>query len=128
MTLNITRNIRSSIAKFRTSTHNLAIETGRYTRPIIPSNNCFCKICNSGQIEDEQHLLLDCNAYKETREILFSKLTMPNSQLLGNDKMIKMMKTEDEQEIKEIGIFITKAFCIRRELSCTKQMMPPLVT
>ena len=37
----LTMNVMSNIAKLRTSTHNLSIETGRYTCPTTPSNQRY---------------------------------------------------------------------------------------
>ena len=36
-TANLSRNMMVGIAQLRTSTHKLAIETGRYQRPVVPS-------------------------------------------------------------------------------------------
>ena len=38
----------TALARFRTSCHRLAIETGRYHKPPIPSEQRFCCICNTG--------------------------------------------------------------------------------
>ena len=50
------------VCKFRTVNHKLPIEAGRYTR--IPRNERVCKMCNSGQLEDEFHVCLECPALK----------------------------------------------------------------
>ena len=36
---------RVTLCKFRTSNHNLAIETGRHTQPKTPIENRTCKNC-----------------------------------------------------------------------------------
>ena len=38
--------------KLRISSHHLVIETGRYTRPITPRNERWCKDCNNHTIGD----------------------------------------------------------------------------
>ena len=50
-----------NIAK-RISSHHLAIEKGRYTRPITPREQCFCfcNNCSEKVIGDEMHLLPGC--------------------------------------------------------------------
>jgi hypothetical protein len=58
---------RQSFTKFRTSAHNLAIETGRYTRPVTEEENRLCIICNNGSIEDECHLIYECILYANER-------------------------------------------------------------
>jgi len=51
------------LAKFRTSAHELAIETGRYTN--TPQNERLCKSCNINLVETEYHFLLVCPKYRE---------------------------------------------------------------
>ena len=63
------RSDRSVLAKMRISAHNLTVEKGRYTD--IPRHDRICKVCNTGSIENEQHFLLECPAYKLLREDLF---------------------------------------------------------
>mgnify|MGYP006906297622 CR=1 FL=1 len=43
------------ITKLRISAHSLSIETGRYARPTIPSNERFCKFCTGNT--DTQNIL-----------------------------------------------------------------------
>ncbi len=50
---------RKYLARLRTSSHNLKIETGRHTRPKTPVENRVCQHCNI--LEDEFHFLLMCN-------------------------------------------------------------------
>ena len=65
---------RSLYAQFRCGILPLNIETGRYTntRP----EERVCKICCSGEVEDELHFVLVCKAYREDRTLLFEKLTL----------------------------------------------------
>ena len=48
LTGDLSQNMMHEIARLRTSTHKLAIETGRYQRPVVPSNERLCKVCNMG--------------------------------------------------------------------------------
>ena len=60
------RSDRSVFAKMRISAHNLIVENCRYTG--IPRHDRICKVCNTGSIENEQHFLLECPAYKLLQE------------------------------------------------------------
>ena len=40
-------------ARFRISSHNLRIETGRHEKPKIPSEDRTCLKCNLNEVEDE---------------------------------------------------------------------------
>ena len=57
---------RIALSKFRLSSHNLEIETGRHGN--IPRADRKCKKCNSDVIEDEYHFLLVCPLYRELRQ------------------------------------------------------------
>ena len=48
---------RKALVRFRISSHQLRIETGRYEK--IPRNERICYFCTSNKIEDENHFLLD---------------------------------------------------------------------
>ena len=55
---------RRNLTKLRVSAYNLAIETGRYTRPHkTPIHNRICLLCNNQEIEDEYHLIMNCPYY-----------------------------------------------------------------
>ena len=49
-----------AMARFRTSCHSLAIETGRHRKPPIPPEQRLCVYCNSGKVDDEVHFLIEC--------------------------------------------------------------------
>ena len=60
---------RRHISKLRCSDHALEIEKGRHkkgnTRTL--ANERICTLCKIGQVEDEEHFLLKCDAYKSLR-------------------------------------------------------------
>ncbi len=56
---------RKTFSKFRISNHKLEIEYGRYKN--IPREQGHCKLCNSGEIEDEFHLTFSCKTYETLR-------------------------------------------------------------
>ena len=63
---------RSNFTKIRISCHPLAIETGRYTMPKTPVENRVCLFCNLNAIEDEYHVLMECENYNQERLKFFS--------------------------------------------------------
>ena len=77
---------RKSLAKLRLGILSLHIETGRYFRPRLPAEERLCKICNSGEIEDESHFLLKCQKYNFERHLLIHKLPNPNTFFTLTDK------------------------------------------
>ena len=77
---------RRNLAKFRISAHNLAIETGRYTRPIkTPIENRKCFHC--GQIEDEFHMIFYCDLYNDERCNL--------ARILSDSTILTLIPSED---------------------------------
>ena len=65
-------NKRAIIIKLRIRAHKLAIEGGRYI--IIPRNQRVCSICDSCELEDEEHFLLKCSLYNQLRQVFGSKI------------------------------------------------------
>ena len=69
-----TKNHKAKIllTKLRISAHDLHIETGHYHEPKkTPLDQRICHFCNHNLIEDEIHLILDCDYYDEFRTSLF---------------------------------------------------------
>ena len=61
---------RTALTRFRISSHNLFIETGRYDN--TPRSNRICKSCNMGVIESEFHFLLVCPKFRDLRKSYFT--------------------------------------------------------
>jgi hypothetical protein len=66
---------RRNFTKLRISAHNLAIETGRYTRPVTDMCDRICLLCDLNVIENESHLLFECPLYSSERQELNLKLS-----------------------------------------------------
>jgi hypothetical protein len=61
--------LRRSLARFRCANHKLQIELGRQVKPVkVSVQQRYCKLCNLGAVEDEDHFLLVCLAYQSVRE------------------------------------------------------------
>ncbi len=57
----IPRHIRLFTTRLRTSSHNLPVETMRYTKPKPKREDRLCRICNLKEVGDEHHYLLQCS-------------------------------------------------------------------
>ena len=71
--VNLKRSQRALITKLRLGIFPINIELGRYRG--IPRDERLCPICLSGEIEDELHILLHCDAYQAARDLLFLHAT-----------------------------------------------------
>ena len=60
---------------FRTGTNKLRIETGRWEQPVEPESKRLCRVCVSGEIENEKHFIMYCPAYADLRNQMFEKMS-----------------------------------------------------
>ena len=63
---------RVAMLQLRTSSHTMAIEYGRHTRPKTEIQDHSCSSCHV--LECERHFLIECNMNQAEGESLFSKL------------------------------------------------------
>ena len=106
--MNLNKQERSAMAQFRCGILPLRIETGRFTNE--PSQERFCKLCNNGSIEDEEHFLLHCDAFKLHRETFYQNIRLDkNAHVNLNLKML--MENYQRQTSK----FINELFQFRKQ-------------
>jgi len=115
---------RIALTKFRLSSHNLKIETGRYeSNPRVEPSDRLCIFCDKMAVENEQHFLLTCPLYTDLRinlnntclEEISGFQTMTN-----NDKFIAIMKNKNVKVISALGKFVYLSMNKRREVSPTE--------
>ncbi len=106
------RKFRVYITKLRVSSHRLEVESGRWHKPAsIPYNERKCKICNV--LEDEYHLMFICPIYKDLRQMYIPKYFRNRSSMF---KLIELFQSDRASYIRNLGIFIYKAFELRNEI------------
>ena len=54
------------ILRFRMGSHLLPIEQGRHLR--LPRHRRVCRLCHTGALGDERHMLLECPALADLRD------------------------------------------------------------
>ena len=59
---NLPVKVLRDLARFRTSSHHLRVETGRWNRPSLPWRERVCDMCEMGAVQDEKHVVLECNS------------------------------------------------------------------
>ena len=105
--------IRKCLMSFRISSHKLEKERGR-----------LCKVCNTGAVEDEQHLLFNCSAYHSLRYSFMEKArkSCKNFSILSQDaQLIWSMNNESDYIINLFSRYIYDCFKLRDDF--TKTMM-----
>jgi hypothetical protein len=88
----LNRGYRSVLSKFRAGTLPLEIEVGRWRG--IPVEERICKLCNSGNVENEMHFLLDCSLYLPMRNAFFGQIEERNvgfSEKTRNEQLCILM-------------------------------------
>ncbi len=108
------RYIRKGLTLFSISAHGLQVETGRYKR--IDEENRTCLICNSEEIEDEFHFIMECPEYRSLRkEYLYPIMLELNNEHQLNDREIflQILTTKHCDFIVNIAEFIQQAMVKR---------------
>ena len=62
------------MAKLRLGILPLRMESGRYKRPKLVSNQRLCQQCMLGEVEDEEHFMLVCPKHRSRRDKLLSSI------------------------------------------------------
>ena len=109
------RERRSAVAKLRSSSHRLRVETGRYTLNNRTWNKC-CTICTSDEaedlihlpfaepiIEDEVHVLVTCPLYHHIRSTI-------TNELLCNILRWDWKQLFYEQNMNEFASYVNRIF------------------
>ena len=112
---------RNAIAKLRTSSHKLEIETGRWNK--IPRDQRICKKCILNKIEDENHFLFECQMYSNERSEFYdtikSKIKVDLSHSPNNETRIQeIFYSENLGTLNALGKFIKNAFQKRENTIC----------
>ena len=104
--------VLTKIARFRTSSHSLKIETGRHYKPIIPAPNRICEKCTLDFVEDEIHCLIVCPGNEQHRVNLFLNATKIINNFLSLDDITKftaIMTNKEPELLSNIGKFLLQA-------------------
>ena len=97
---------RRPISKLRCSVHTLEIEKGGHKRGGIGilKHERICNICKNGQIEDEEHFLLNCQVYN----------SLKMKYKIETISEIKSLFSEENQST--LGKYLKEAFETREEI------------
>jgi hypothetical protein len=109
--------LRRTLSRLRLSSHDLCIETGRYTKPKTPVENRICTLCNVGIIEDEYHFIMECERYSNERAALFDRLA--DDYFSNSSKRIvltRLLSCKKEEVIFCLCKFVSKCFKKRKEV------------
>ena len=98
------------MAKLRLEILPLRIESGRYERPHLKACNRVCKQCLLGEVENEEHFMLQCPRHGFRRNLLFSSIAnLDNFISMNNFEKIKFL-LNDPDIVKSTSQFIIDSF------------------
>ena len=109
LTFNLQKKTYTNIARFRVSSHNLRIETGRHESPKLPAADRVCNKCDSNEVEDELHCLLICKYNEVPRLHLLNEIInfFPNLHSLNHTQQFQaIMSSKEFDVIKAVGSFL----------------------
>jgi hypothetical protein len=109
---------QTALSKFRISSHNLRIETGRYETPKVEPHERLCIFCNQTAVEHEEHFLLECSLYSDERIILYQACheSIENFENLEKEwKFQEIMKCKENNVIYALSKFIYTCMIKRSE-------------
>ena len=102
LSLPMPRRLRVDLARCRTTSHSLEIELGRHYN--IARSDRLCKLCtrpNVVAVEDEIHVMFNCDAYNDIRNLYIERdaLTCANEY-----NFIKLMNANNTDCIVKLAI------------------------
>ena len=112
--MNLSKNVRSKLAKLRSSTLPLRIETGRFERLAVSDRLCkFCDVIPAS-VETEYHFLFECSKYNNERAVLFNHVfkLYPNFLTLEMSEKWEIVMN-CKQILPKTGQFIVNAMEVR---------------
>ena len=88
-----------TLMKFRCRNTKLPVFKNRYD----PLHSTSCTLCDSGQIGDEFHVLLNCEFFKEERKIMLGKERFQHANML---LFSEIMNYNSEIKIRKLARFV----------------------
>ena len=108
---------RSAMIKRITSRHRLAIETGRWARPVVPRDQRACPVCSVSP-EDEYHLILICPLYGNIRKALIPKCYHNRPPMY---KLVLLFNDARKMVIKNLANLNIQSFYFTKDLRIIKR-------
>ena len=117
---------RRAIAKIRTSSHKLEVETGRWRG--VSRDQRICKNCTLNKVEDENHFLFECGMHvterKELYNMIKAKINVDIPHIPSHpEKIQEIFYSEDLAILNALGKFIKNALEKRETTTC--HVLPP---
>ncbi len=93
------------MARFRTSSHHLKVETDKWKRPKVPWKDRVCDLCDLGLVQDELRVIFECR----DEALLDARLNYQNLISQSENRMIHLhflMNYPDGEECEKLPMFV----------------------
>ena len=97
--LNIT--LAKIMLRFRSGNHKLPIEVGRWNDTALATRKC--RLCQSSNIGDEYHYILECSFFHDERKRLISQYYYKRPNII---KFKQLLTTENESKLTRLAKFM----------------------
>ena len=98
--------------KFRLSRHKFLIERARWHKTVIPYHERTCTLCNQYDLQDEFHVALICEYFKNNREKYNKPYYYNRPSMI---KFIKLMNTPNSKKCFRMMLFLKIVFKLYAE-------------
>ena len=118
---------RSLLSKLRLGTLDLEVEKSRKHK--IPRAERFCKLCNTGVVEDEIHFILNCPILSQSREPFLNALASQNIHFsqLSPEQKVKYLFFNETLSDSELLIAVDMLASLKEERHTIKRSKFSLV-
>jgi hypothetical protein len=110
-----------SLMRFRLGAHDLRVATGRWERVDgrqLPRHQRLCTVCLANQVEDEFHMVFECDAYESVREQFwylfdeFGDWVSPRDTVRPDERCLARFM---QQRQSSVAAFIHYCLLVRRD-------------
>ena len=112
MVCNIRHGLRMFYTKFRLSSHKFLIKRARWHKTIIPYHERTCTLCNQHDIQDEYHVALIFEYFKNIKEKYTKPYYFSRPSMI---KFIELMNTPNSKERFRMMLFLKIVFKLYAE-------------
>ena len=102
--------LRAALSRLRLSSHQLRIETGRYSQNRAQR---ICTLCNKSDIGDEYHFVLVCPIYSNLRQKYICPYYYNRPSVY---KFTLLMQTKQQEVLQKLGKYVYEFLRLRSTL------------
>ena len=99
------------MAKLRLSSHQLLIETGRYSQNRTERAQRLCTLCDRSDVEDEYHFVIICPLYSHLRVSYIRPYYYKKPSVY---KFVQLMQSDNLSILRNLGKYLQVAFSLRK--------------